>query len=445
MNARTLGRASWVAGSHSACAVAAVILALVAFAGCSKDADEEPPPPIADYRTYDWVPVSVKDAGDEGFAVLCKISPIERRTGYIQLLAAGGGEGARLDLNVLPTRIEDIEFLPEDLLYTDFVQRDGTYIIVGTGRQTDLDNRLHLVVQVTDRNGTSIAEPFRRFLTGGSEIVTNDASDADKDLNGLPRLRALCDTYGEALVVAARWETATAAGVRLFRFPLHAGSVPDAWKDIPLDGPADRLLHMACDKTNGRTIIVTDADGPASGTKVWGFTPTTNGWDLEGEEGHNLAGEGRIDPQQLSFAGNRFLMVGNQVVSGTDRIQPFVSRFDHAGAASDAIHPVSGIVSDALPVASYCAGTWDSGTHLLAQVHEGSALVPYFDGDITSDLELVDLDGSDNKIGEPMEIILGQGLRAMGAFDKAGEHIVIGSQHPFLNAGYQHTFYLVLK
>ncbi len=420
-----------------------MILALVLFVGCSKNPAEEPPPPIADYRTYDWVPVSVKDAGDEGFAVLCKNSPIERRTGYIQLLGTDGGEGARMNLDALPTRIEDIEFLPEDLLYTDFVQRDGTYIIVGTGRQTDLDNRLHLVVQVTDRNGSPLAEPFRRFLTGESEVVTNDAADADKDLNGLPRLRALCDTYADALVVAARWETAAAAGVRLFRFPLHAGGASDAWTDIALAGPTDRLLHMACDKTNGRTVIVTDADGVATGTKVWGFMPTASGWESEGEQ--NLTGGGRMDPQQLTFSGNGFVMVGNQVVSGTERIQPFVCRFVDAAGASGAVHPVSGIVSDERPVASYCTGSWDGGTHLLAQVHEASALVPYFDGDITSDLELVDLDGGGNKVGEPVGIILGQGLRAMGAFDKVGAHIIIGSQHPFLNAGYQHTFYLVLK
>ena len=33
----------------------------------------------------------------------------------------------------------------------------------------------------------------------------------------------------------------------------------------------------------------------------------------------------------------------------------------------------------------------------------------------------------------------------MGAFEKGGKRIIIGSQHPFRNAGYQHTFYLVLK
>ena len=81
---------------------------------------------------------------------------------------------------------------------------------------------------------------------------------------------------------------------------------------------------------------------------------------------------------------------------------------------------------------------------LMLQRHETGALPPYFAGDITSDLVIAD-DGGVSDAVEGRIIIPGQGLRAMGLFAKDGQRIVIGSQHPYLNAGYQHTFFLVLR
>jgi len=226
------------------------------------------------------------------------------------------------------------------------------------------------------------------------------------------------------------------------------GTAPAIERDILLDRSTDRLHQLACDPSTGRTIIVTDAlDGGTRRVKVWAFLAGPDVWE---EEGSVLLGSARSEPQQLSFADGWFTLMGNQPtgnapVNGADPTKPFVCRFADVAGVGPGFHVVDGIADETRCVTSYCAGSWDGATHVMAQVHEASALLPYFDGDITSDLLLVDLDGNSAVVGEPLRIIPGQGLRAMGAFNKEGRHVIIGSQHPFLNAGYQHTFYLLLE
>ena len=82
---------------------------------------------------------------------------------------------------------------------------------------------------------------------------------------------------------------------------------------------------------------------------------------------------------------------------------------------------------------------------LLTQAHESSALPPFFDGDITSDLETVALGWPGLSLGTTSTLVSGQGLRAIGLFVQNGERVLIGSQHPYLNAGFIHTFRLVLE
>ena len=57
---------------------------------------------------------------------------------------------------------------------------------------------------------------------------------------------------------------------------------------------------------------------------------------------------------------------------------------------------------------------------------------------------VVELDG-DLNVREKTTVVQGQGLRGIGYFRSGGKRLVIGSQHPFLNAGYQHAFYMVLE
>lgn len=421
------------------------LLLLVATIGCTKESSEEEPPPIADYRTYDRVPVAVKEV-DNGFALLCKNAPIDRRTAYIQELGADGETRDSISLEALPTRIEDIEFQRQDLLYTDFVHHDGAYIIVGTGRQTDLENRLHLVVQFVSTNGATVKEPFRRFLISGSEVGINDTPDLTQDLNGLPRQRVLCAVSDDQLIVAARWETATMAGVRLFGFPLDEATGPTISMDIPLNRPEDRLHQLACDPT-GRTIVVTDMmEAGTTKVKVWEFTPSLAEWS---DGVSYVLGYPRTEPQQLVYKDGSFILVGNQpedaVSTGAkDPTKPFICRFTDVAGVASGFHVVETGAQVGQCVVSYCSGSWGGSAHLLAQVHEVSASVPYFEGDIASDLRLVDLDAG-QYVTDTLTIIPGQGLRAMGAFEKGGKRIVIGSQHPFKNAGYVHTFLIELQ
>ena len=152
-----------------------LVLAMITGSiSCTKEVSEDVPPPITDYRTYDVVPVAVKMAG-EGYALLCKASPIERRASSVQLLAANGELGMRLDLDALPRRIENIDFEMEELLFTDFMPRpDGTFIVVGIGRQIAADNRSHMVVYQVAPDGTPIGSPSRRLLRDSTLVNTND-------------------------------------------------------------------------------------------------------------------------------------------------------------------------------------------------------------------------------------------------------------------------------
>ena len=427
----------------------ATFLLFMLASACTKEALEIDAQGITDYRTYDWVPVNVKDAGSDGFALLCKNTQFERRTGFLRSLGADGSTGTAIDQNTLPTIIENVDFSRDELLYTDFARRqDGTYFLVGTGRETGPESRLHLVVQHMDKYGAQMDEPFRRFITSDAVVNTNVEHDLLQDLNGLPRQRALCDVMDNGdLIAAVRWETAASAGVRLFRFPASPEHGPTVWTDIALDHPTDRLHQMACDPSNGRTILVTDADD--SGVRkveVFGFIPEVTAWSVDGSS--HLPGA-RTEPERLTFEEGMFVLVGDQPRSivrpsdGSDPIDPFLCRFTSASDVASGFSLVEGTISDGRSVASYCAGWWDGTAHLLLQTHEVSALPPFFDGDITSDLSIVDMDAGMNA-SEPETIITGQGLRAIGAFKKGGKRIVVGSQHPFLNAGYTHTFYIVL-
>lgn len=416
------------------------MMLMVSVTGCTKEPAEVSPPPIADYRTYEHVPVSVKDAGDNGFALLCKDSPVERRTGYIQVLGADGTPGSRLELGALPTTVENIQFAPEALLYTDFaIAQDGSYYIVGTAVEADAEARLHLVVHHVDPQGNALDEPFRRYLTAHAVVVTNDEVDLRQDLNGLPRQRALCGLFAnDDLVVAIRWETAEQAGVRLYRFPVQDNSGTVFIWDHVLEDPADRLQLLACDPATRATALVVDKGAIANhGTEIWTTSPGPADWQ---EPVGAALGLQNAEPQQLFWDGTSFLIAGYLPGSNAP-VVPFVGRGSGGGVV---VRDHSGLAEPGRAVTSYCMGQWDGAARMLVQSHEASTLSPYFAGDISSDLSLVDLNG-DLSAGTRMPLVPGQGLRAIGAFKKNDKRIIIGSQHPFLNAGYQHTFYLVLQ
>ncbi|HRH36856.1 MAG TPA: hypothetical protein PK760_00840, partial [Flavobacteriales bacterium] len=166
-------------------------------------------PPITTYRTYDIVPVLVKEDPLGGYLLLCKNTPIDQRTAFVQFINDDGDPVSTLSFDVLPRTIENVSFDPQEIIYTDIVPRnDGSLLVIGLGRQVAVDNRAHLIIHAVDRTGHALFPASRRFLHGDAEWVVNPVNDARQDPNGLPRTKALGALTGADLMVAARWETA---------------------------------------------------------------------------------------------------------------------------------------------------------------------------------------------------------------------------------------------
>ncbi|MBK6540451.1 MAG: hypothetical protein IPG10_04030 [Flavobacteriales bacterium] len=428
----------------------ALVCCTLFFGACRKNDPQEEAPPISSYRTYELVCAAVKADPWGGQILLCKGSPVDRRTSFLQLMSAEGDLGPRIDLDVLPRTAENITFQQSELLYTDFAPlSDGSILVVGIGRQVEQEDRLHVIVHRVGRDGAPIGAPFRRYLTAGGSVHVN-IDGATKDLDGLPRLRALCDLHPSGdLLLAARWETASAAGIRLFRFAIGGSTGAFAQADIVLTAPDDRLHALTC-APNGRVVVVTDAGLPGTSHTITAHGYQVSSTDWIGEGTGSLQDQGQTiinaEPQQMFWAGDSFVLVGTRPNTGDASVsKPFVARFGTATDISGEIRVLSGLSASDRTVACYCAAVVNGQMELLTQAHESSALPPFFDGDITSDLETVALGWPGLSLGTTSTLVSGQGLRAIGLFVQNGERVLIGSQHPYLNAGFIHTFRLVLE
>ncbi len=421
-----------------------LLLAISGFIGCTKEMGDEEAPPIADYRTYDVVTVAVKeDPFGGGFVLLCKNSPIDRRTGFIQVLTADGELGARIDLDGLSLRIENLDFTADELLYTDVIPRpDGSLLLIGLGRESQQNDRLHALIQGIDRNGATTGISARRYLNRETLLNANDDANLYQDVDGLPRMRAIgASTVAGDVIVAARWETTDSAGIDLFRFPLSGATGLIIGAHLPLVETFDRLHGIACDPVTGRTLLIADAGEEGGRRELMAHEglPGFSEWSGMSSSPLDLRD---VEPFDLAWSNGEFIMTGHVPPADGVPIKPCISRIAAPLTPTVGVVVLAGPWSAERPVACYSAGFWEGGVHLALQVHEVSALPPYFEGDITSDLVVGDVLG-DNTIDERETVIPGQGLRAIGYFYRGGREIIIGSQHPFLNASYEHTFYLV--
>ena len=415
-------------------------LSVVLLLACGKDPEEEAPPRIRDFRTFGLVTVVVKDDVDDGHVLLCKSAPSDRSTSNIRLLGSDGSLQGDIALGELPRRIEDLDFLPEDLLYTDVEPLDdGSLLLAGTGLQSGLDDRLHMVLYRLTRTGDPVGEPIRRFITEHAAVVTVPPTEPQADPDGLPRHRALIARLNEGIAVAVRWETQVAAGIRLWWIPTADMGVAITSTDLPLGPPGDRLLQFAGGPSTGQVVVVVDhaSTGGHHQTRVVGFHVDAGTWSAPEE---CVLPWSDLEPQQLTFTEGTFLLIGHRPVDGF--IRPFISRFQTAASAADGLFAVSDPVSAGHPLAAYCAQVINGSIRIAMQEHEASAAPPWFNGDITSDLVLAKLDANGNVVDRQV-IVPGQGLRAIAVSSTEGQTRVIGTMHPYLNAAYEHTFFLV--
>lgn len=417
-----------------------LLLSLLMLIACRKDLEPSTAAPVKDFHTFDMVTVVAKGDPLGGHVLLCKHAPSERRTSLIRFIGDDGTLQGAIAFDALPHRIENLDFLPEDLLLTDIEPvADGGILLVGTGLQSDLDDRSHMVLYHLSRTGDLIGQPLRRYIIEHAVEYTVPPTEPTADPDGLPRQRALIAPLNGGIAVAARWETEDASGIRLFWIPTDDVSGTVTSTDLPLGPPTDRLLQFAGDPSTGQVALVVDhaTSGGHHQTRIAGFQVSSGDWSAPEE---CLLPGIDMEPQQLSFTEGAFLLIGHRPLDGF--IRPFISRFQTAASASNGLVNVTDEVSAGHPLAAYCGQVSDGSIRLALQEYEPSAAPPWFYGDITSDLILAKLDGTGNVVDRRV-IVPGQGLRAIALSGTEGRCRIIGTMHPYLNAGYEHTFYLV--
>ena len=74
----------------------ALVCCTLFFGACRKNDPQEEAPPISSYRTYELVCAAVKADPWGGQILLCKGSPVDRRTSFLQLMSAEGDLGPRM-------------------------------------------------------------------------------------------------------------------------------------------------------------------------------------------------------------------------------------------------------------------------------------------------------------------------------------------------------------
>ncbi len=429
----------------------AVIL-LVDLSSCRKEVSTDLPP-LGGFRTYDWVPVKVKPDPWGGFVLLCKRSPSSSWTSYLQLLGPTGEPGGRVDLDQLPDTFGNAlagdtviyEFESDKILYTDLVAHaSGDFTVVGLAHNTTgLSGGVYLIGRKFHRSG-GLKSTFLKWINSGAVVTVNDDADLYTDLYGLPREKALCEELPDGtLVVSVRYEDATRSFVRTVRFPSALTGQPPTEGGFPMGRASRRLHQMACDPLAGQPLLIYDStlSGLQTGaaqdvSSVDQFT----GWDWN--ECSKL-GADPIEPQQLQWNDGQFTLVGYVTNVNDGRFKPFAAQFTRTTGSPINLHILSGLGSPEQSVACYCAGVWGGRVELLVNIQEASALSPYFLNDVSSDLVLAELDPDLGLVSTRL-IVPRQGLRPIGLFHVNGQHIVIGSHHPYLNPNLQHTFFLAL-
>ncbi len=409
----------------------AIALTLV-LGACKKVDTTLDAPPLAGFRTYDVIPIAVKQLpGGAGFVLPCKRAITDAHADYAQFLSNTGDPTVRIDYATLPRTIENISFAAEDVVITDILPwGDGTYILAGFGRQTELEDRLHLLIHHVDASGNTIEPPIRRFIITGSVLARND------DLNELYRTTALVQrTANGDLVVAIRYEDDNHAGIRVLRISLSSGNEA-LTKDFPLASTADHL-HALFMRANDEVLMFSDTTGNGSATHLL-VTSLTFGASTVTSGTSGIITMDNAEPYDIFEADGMVKVVGRS--STADVLTPFSSMFAHAADAGNAAHALT--IGGANSAACYAAMSSGGGSLCAFNVFDQPVVAPETErNDRFSDLRLA-IVSNGGAMSNERTILTAEGARAMGCFQVNGKTVVIGALHPFLNADYLHAFLL---
>lgn len=411
---------------------AACLALCVLMTGCREETEAPDAPGVKVYRTYDMVTVMAKQCPQGGFVLLCKRYPNDQRTSHVQFLDDEGGLRERLELDLLPDSIAGTFVEPDQVRYTDvFAETQDTLLLAGICRRIDTT---YVVAIRLSRSGHVLNSMIEQLTLAPVVDVIGDDSLA-VDINGLPRERALIDrSETGGIYIAARWETDAEASISLMRRGKRLEAPPQSpGSSVALDIPTYRLHVVGLDPSTGKFGVVYDANDALGASRSVELKKVD--FDFGGGSVVNLD-VAHARPCAMVSGPSALLITGYMETGDRAGYKPFVR--DEGGLH---VLGLEGVVDPESPVSSYCAAWWNGRLHMVVHAQEASLPPPYFADDVSSDMLVVELGPELSVVGSHM-VIPGQGLRAVGIFDSQGHEIIIGSQHPFLNPNYEHTFFI---
>jgi hypothetical protein len=411
------------------------MLLAVLPSGCTKEPSAEALP-LADLVIHDVVPVRVVNIpASGGVAMLCKRSIDDPVLAHAMIFSREGTLLSRMDFGSLPNTVENIDFTEEARSITDLVPlADGTFFLIGHGRQTELEQRLHLLVYHVDATGNSIVAPVRRYVTDKSILVRAD------DVNELYRTNALGALRTEdQLVVSIRFDRQEGALVaayhRTFQISLSGGAGNFGGPSISLGDPSHQLRHVLGDGSGGTYSLFDTLNATGLGDLIVRHTA----WSGNAMAGTQTALLSLRDPEPSSV----FVQGTDLVIAGNYQVEADVRRpfFTRAASLSDlqagTVFPDIGGDDRSATIGALVPNV--DGFTAVCNVYEQRVLsVRALRDDRFCDLATLSL-AMDGSVLRSRDVIIGRGLRALGAWNESAEWI-IGCFHPYLNTDYMHGF-----
>ncbi len=409
---------------------------LCTLMGCTKEPAAEPLP-LDQFTVMEAVSVrTVQDPYSGGIIVLCKRAIDDPVLAKALFFGANGDLESTLEFAGLTNTVENITFGTEAWSITDLVPLpNNAYLLIGVGIQTEIDDRIHVLVHRVDRSGNTLAQPVRRFVADKGTLVR--ANDMDE----LYRTRALGAMRDpDRLIVTVRYDRAEGplptAYHRTYQIALSAGVGSSAGLPVQLV-TADHLIHGLLADGSGGTLLFMDTEntsGPGKDVLV-----THSMWTDEAEQ--TVATPfGLRDAVPTSFLmHDGVLALAGYYQVDADVRRPFFAASSDLDNVQNAISYPQLAGTDRTALISAISPA-NGGYNATSNVYDQPVLsIRALRDDRFCDLTTAQL-AADGSVVSTKVVIAGKGLRALGSWGEG--NWLVGAFHPYLNTDYLHTFVL---
>jgi len=403
--------------------------------GCTKEPAAEPLP-LDQFTVMEAVSIrTVQDPYAGGIVVLCKRAIDDPVLAKALFFNANGTLESTLEFAGLTSTVENITFGSEAWSITDLVPLpNNAYLLIGVGIQTEIDDRIHVLVHRVDRSGTALAQPVRRFVADKGTLVR--ANDMD-ELYRTRALGALRDP--DRLIVTVLYDRAEGplptAYHRTYQIALTAGVGSSA--GLPLSVASDHLIHGLLADGSGGTLLFMDTENTAGPGKDVLVTHST--WTDEVQ--HTVStplGLRDAVPTSILLHDGALVIAGHYQVDADVRRPFFTASSDLENIQNAISYPqLAGTDRTALIRA---ISPSNGGYIATSNVYDQPVLsIRALRDDRFCDLTTAQL-AVDGSVVSTEVVIVGKGLRALGSWGEG--NWLVGAFHPYLNTDYMHTFVL---